>query len=297
MFYITSVNTLSYAAWFSIKGWKYGSLQFEIFNKAVKVDTSAVSSRQLSVSNTQSPLQVYLFYENSNGNLTVLRTSNPEGAYDLTRGYWIDITNNMLDQLGHNSYLGVTKRSFNFAAPISFSSLGGIYQNDVLVVYLAVESKDKSGNPLCRLYCDGLHGYENIPDCNESYPQHDLPVELRKLDLKIVSKSGSEHTAIWTNISIQTLSNSATPECFFGSRLDPPFPFSRLAAISLNPSKEYGVAVYNQIADDILVENLWQPANLIWVKTRIEIPISLLRIGMPHGFAEGSQKRLSDSLK
>lgn len=297
MFYITSINTLAYAAWFSIKGWRYGSLQFEIFDKAVKVDTSAVSSRQLSVSSTQSPLQVYLFYEISNGNLTVLRTSNPEGAYDLTRGYWIDITNRMLDQFGHNSYLGVTKRSFNFAAPISFSSLGGIYQNDVLVVYLAVESKEKSVNALCRFSCDGLHGCEKLPDCDESYPHYDLPVELRKLDLKIVSKSGSKHTAIWTNSSIQTLSNSASKECFFGSRLDPPFPFSRLAAISLNTSKENGVAVYNQISDDILVENLWQPANFIWVKTKIEIPITLLRMGMPYGFADGSQKRLSDSLK
>ena len=215
----------------------------------------------------------------------------------MTRSYWIDITNNMLDQVGHHSYLGVTKRSFNFAAPISFSSLGGIYQNDVLVVYLAVESKDKSVNALCRFHCDGLHGCENFPNCDESYPQHNLPVELRKLDLKIVSKGGSEHTAIWTNSSIQTLSDSASPKCFFGSRLDPPFPFSRLAAISLKTSKEYGVAVYNQVTDDILVENLWQPGNLIWVKTKIEIPISLLRIGMPHGFEAGSQKRLSDSLK
>lgn len=128
-----------------------------------------MNTRQLSVSSTQSPLlQVYLFYENSNGNLTVLRTSNPEGAYDLTnnKSYWIDITNNMIDQLGrHNSShldLGgvATKPSFNFAAPISFSSLGrGIYPaNDVLVVYLAVESsKDnkKSLNALCRFdYCD-----------------------------------------------------------------------------------------------------------------------------------------------
>lgn len=92
---------------------------------SIKIDTSAVSARQLS---TQLPLYIYLFYENSNGNLTVLRTSNPEDAYDLTRRYWIDITKNMIDQLGHNSYLGVTKRSFKFAAPTSFSSLGGIYQ-------------------------------------------------------------------------------------------------------------------------------------------------------------------------
>lgn len=282
-----------------------------------------MNARQLSVSSTQSPnLQVYLFYENSNGNLTVLRTSNPEGAYDLTRSYWTDITNNMIDQLlGHNpAYLyGVTKPSFNFAAPISFSSLGGIYQNDhdVLVVYLAVDSKDKSVNALCRLhYCDGLRRRGRCKDfpngCDEStypQPQHGLPVhELRKLDLKIVSKKGvgtgrsSEHTAaIWTNSSIQTLSNSARPKCFFGSRLDPPFPFGRLAAISLlnTPSDqgEYGgVAVFNQITDDILVENLWQPGNLIWVKTKIEIPISLLRIsGMPYGYyAQRSQKPLSD---
>lgn len=281
-----------------------------------------MNTRQLSVSSTQSPLlQVYLFYENSNGNLTVLRTSNPEGAYDLTdnKSYWIDITNYMIDQLGRHSSShldlgGVsTKPSFNFAAPISFSSLGrGIYPaNDVLVVYLAVESSSKGNkkslNALCRFdYCDddgiGRRGCENFPpNCDEeSYPQHDLPVELRKLDLKIVSKGGggsSEHTAIWTNTSIQTLSNSASPKCFFGSRLDPPFPFSRLAAISLiNTPKEEnggGVAVYNQISDDILLENLWQPGNNIWVKTKIEIPISLLSIGiMPHGHAEGSQKPL-----
>lgn len=190
LFYITADNTLSFAAWVSIYGWRSGSLQFDRVYNGKKVDPSAVSSRQLSIAIMKSPSHVYLFYENSNGNFTVLRTSDAEVAYYLTKFIWVDVTNTILDQLGNTSYV---EWSPNFGAPVSFSILNDKYHNDVLIIFLAVESKEKSVNAFCQSYCWGLH------QCNELVlpsldPTHDLLVEIRELDVKLVTIGDSVAT-------------------------------------------------------------------------------------------------------
>lgn len=223
-----------------------------------------VSSRQLSVAIIESPPQVYLFYENSNGNLTVLHIPNV-----MSQDSWVDITNNILDQLGNTS-LTPTERLLNFGAPASLSSLNDKYHDNIPVLFVAVESMDKSVNALCLDPYREFHNWD-LSKCDSVYPTHDMLAEIRKLDVKLVTIDQTGPTAIWTNSSLQTL--SFYPDVFLNSP-DPPFPFSKLAAISLNWSKEYAVAVYHQLTDDFLVEDLWQPADFIWVKSNITIPVS-----------------------
>lgn len=236
MFYISANNSLSSATWTSIDGWNNTS---ERFNKSY---TSA-TSRQLSASLQSVPFELFLLYENSNGNLTILRA-----PADSLSPKWFDDTERIRDHL--------PKEPLNFGAPFSsFDDLHDVYivlptiSNDALVT---LSSKV---NDTIRV----ISGSQNPISSNH----------FRELDLKY-AKFDDCPRIIWINSSSNSLAmsvkNTDSP--------DPPFPFSRLAVINLGSSKEYTAAVYHQITNDALVENLWSRGSRIWIKSNITIPTS-----------------------
>lgn len=213
-------------------------------NGALASHTSAASSRHLSASILDSPLRVFLFYENINGSITILRNTN-SGLQDP----WVDVTN---DIRGHISTEMV---SYKFRAP--FSSLA--YKNQ-LAIYLATESD----NALSMLICDGLE----ICATTGFHFRRPLLGNLRDLDIKIARINIVDPTGIWTNSSAQKLEASDTcrgpPES--------PFHFSRIAAISSNASMDYfPVMIYHQLTESVLVEEIWHFGNGIWLKNNITI--------------------------
>ena len=205
----------------------------------------------------------------------MLSTSDtqPLFAYYLDSNSWFDVTDNVRYQLSHQSSYNVPYEAGchcgtpqNFHAP--FASLGapfyesfGLVKNQ-LAILLATESNDA----LSISSCDGLKSCGVIGEKS-------LRGDLTDLDLKVASFDDigtSGPTGIWINSSDQSLWMTDS----FRESPDPPFPFSRVAAITSNISLEYSVIVYHQISDGVLVENIWQFANRIWIKSSIPIPTS-----------------------
>lgn len=134
-----------------------------------------------------------------------------------------------------------------------------------LAILLATESNDA----LSISSCDGLKSCGAIGEKS-------LRGDLTDLDLKVSSFDDigtSGPTGIWINSSDQNLWMTDG----FRESPDPPFPFSRVAAITTNISLEHSVIVYHQISDGVLVEDIWQFANRIWIKSSIPIPTSWAR--------------------
>lgn len=90
---------------------------------------------------------------------------------------------------------------------------------------------------------------------------------LRGLDIEILFLPEDYFTAIWTNSSAQKLHILG----YFGLSPEPPFPFSRIAAINSNISKEFPVMIYHQLTESVLVEQIWENTNRIWLKNNITI--------------------------
>lgn len=215
--------------------------------------TSAASSRHLSASIIDSPLRLFLFYENRNGSLTILRNSNASLNWYLDGSLWVDVTNDIRSQLSDNSQpsdYSLKKLSLIFGAP--FSSFAN---ENHLAIYLATESDNALHMSVC--------------DCSEKCIPQILSIQvlgdLRDSDIKIVSFDNFGLTAIWSSAQKLQMSNSlrSTPE--------PPFLFSRIAAISSNTSKEYPVMIYHQLTESVLVEEIWENTNRIWLKNNITI--------------------------
>lgn len=211
--------------------------------------TSAPSSRHLSASFLDSLHRLFLLYENMNGNLTVLRDSNPTLISDLYRDPWVDITNDIRSLLSEFS----AEMLLNSGAP--FSSLA---YEDGLAIYLATKS-----------YYDSR---ETINNSSENYHLESLSFpmldDLRCLDIKIILLPGEGLTAIWTDSSAQKLQMSSR---LLSHAPEPPFPFSRIAAINSNLSKEFPVMIYHQLTESVLVEEIWENTNRIWLKNHITI--------------------------
>lgn len=225
--------------------------------------TSAVGSRLLSASLVDSALRLLLFYENSNGYFSVLRKSYVGRAQLPPTGFpsvapsnsgWVDLTDKFRDELIDTHWNA------------SFSTLEG--RDEITII---MSDKFQAADRLKMWSCDAL------PKCmsrgtvvNAGYS--------RELDLKLARfHSEGEISGVWINSSHQLLTMGFSTLFGFGldvvEKPEPPFPFSRIAAISSNTSKEYSVALYRQINEDVLAEALWQPANGIWVSRNITIPI------------------------
>lgn len=153
------------------------------------------------------------------------------------------------------------KASLNFRA--LFSSLGttwfGSGDQNQLAIYMATES----GNALSMSLCDGSK------TCQSEGLSYPMLGDLRDLDFKIARFDEMGPTAIWINNSLQNLQMSNN----LGVSPDPTFPFSRIATISSNTSEEISVLVYHQITEFVLVEDIWQRANRVWVKNNITIQL------------------------
>lgn len=244
MFYISTYNSLSCAHWGILNGWKNASGQFN-------ASQASASSRQLSALVLASPLQFYLFYENSDGNPTVLRT--------LAIGSpWIDHTSSMRDRLSNNVNPDTQRiQPINFGA--SFSTLTP--SDDELQIFLATESNDA----LIRLWCSN-----NTSPCT-SFAQFYLHLlgDLKELYFKLACFIDGYPSIFWINSSSLHIHEYMTL-----SSPGPPFPFNRMAAISSSTSKEYSVVLYHQITNDVLIENKWSNVARVWLKSNITIPTS-----------------------
>lgn len=209
--------------------------------------TSAASSRHLSASFLDSPPRLFLFYENMNGSLTVLRNSNSTLISDLYRDPWVDITNDIRSHISETGEMVLI-------APFSSLAYG-----DQLVIYLATKS------------------YDGLFDATYSSSDYHLMIlsfqmlgDLTGLDINIISFPGESLIAIWTNSSAQKL-QMLSHFSHLSHAPEPPFPFSRIATINSNLSKEFPVMIYHQLTESVLVEEIWENTNRIWLKNNITI--------------------------
>lgn len=186
-----------------------------------------------------------------NGSLTVLRNSDSALISDLYIYPWVDITNDIRSHFSEIS----AEMVLNFRAPFSSSAY-----EDRLMIYLATKSYYVSR--------------ETIYISSESYVLESLSFpmldDLRGLDIKIIMFPGDSPTVIWTNSSAQKLQMSSHFS-LLSHAPEPPFPFSRIAAINSNLSKEFPVMIYHQLTESVLVEEIWENTNRIWLKNNITI--------------------------
>lgn len=186
-----------------------------------------------------------------NGRLTVLRYATATVVSDLYRYTWVDVTYDIRSKFSESS----AEMVLNFRAPFSSFAYAGR-----LAIYLPMKSYYGSRDNSSESY-----DFESL-----SFPMLDDMRgldEMRGLDIKIFLFPGEGLTAIWTNSSAQKLQMSSHLK-LFSYAPEPPFPFSRIAAIN---SKESPAMIYHQLTESVLVEEIWENTNRIWLKDNITI--------------------------